>query len=134
MVRKLYENDNMDNELLEWIDTIPFDELFDEIRSVTNTSDLDFTSEVKNTGWDIYVIIKSQDLVDRTGFLKLMFEKLVIECSLVVREKRDDSGFSASGHFSFSYAHPDGGSNGYAFISCYYDDVKGWMFREIKNW
>lgn len=131
MVRRLCENDNIDNEKLEWIDTIPFDELFDEIRSLTNTSDLDFTTKVMNTGWDVYVRVTSQDLVDRVGFLKLMFKKLVIEGDLVVRKK--DSEFQMWGHFSFSYVHPDSGSNGYAFLSCSYDDNKGWTFKETRS-
>ena len=135
MIRKLYEeNDYTDSMKVEWLDTVPFDELFDEIRDITGLSDLDFTINLKNVRRDLYVMIKSQNLVNKVGFLRLMLKTIIIDGGLsvdVVRDSDiDNPKFRINGHINFSYTHPNYGSNGYDFLWCSYDDVNGWTVRE----
>lgn len=137
--------------ILEFAEKVPMEDLFNEIRKVTGLSDLKFTSKVVERKESACIKFQSQDLVDKVGFLKLIFSTIVIsEFNSEIRWKSDLSiddqdnypsysdfckAYESNGHFifwgtvDFSYTHPDGGSNGSQFLSFMYDERKGWEFN-----
>jgi hypothetical protein len=136
MIRRLYEDDEIYDAQTEWLNNVPLDELFVEIRKRTGIRELRFTSEMKsNWRHENYISIKSNDIADKTGFLQLMFRTLFITSELSVSQGDIDNGepeFSLWGTVGFKYKHPDMGGNGYNFLRCWYDDINGWQFREVS--
>lgn len=117
------------NELAKkFAESIPMDELFSEIKRVTELPDLKFTYKIveSRTGMP-RITFQSQDLVDKVGFLKLIFQELVIS-------EFNSEIFSKDGEYIFwctvtiSYEHPDGGSNGKTFYMANYSKKRGWEF------
>jgi len=128
MIRRL--NESNETELMSWAESIPMDELWDEIREVTGINDLDFDYDIYESRGYVRIKFKSQDLADRTGFLRVMFGELYIEeFNSEVYYKKEDHQPAFWGSASFAYRHPDGGSNGYTFLRFWYDDTNGWQFR-----
>ena len=120
----------MDTEQLkEWAENIPIDDLFDEIRRRTGLSDLKFTHKVVERRGYIRIQFESQDLVDKVGFLKLLFKSIIIsQFDSEVKYIEESNKLFWWGTADFSYSHPDGGSNGHTFLSFRYDDKGGWTF------
>lgn len=123
----------MTNEqLIEWAEKIPMDELFDEIRRLTGLPDLKFTSKVEENRNSVRILFESQDLVEKVGFLKLMFSEIHIANfnSEVKQRKNEDDELEPYywGIASFRYTHPSGGYNGHNFMYFWYNDKKGWKF------
>lgn len=135
-LNELYEDEELYDAQTEWLNNVLLDELFVEIRKRTGIKDLRFTSEIKsNWRHENYFSIKSNDIADKTGFLRLMFKTLFIESELSVEQGNVDEGepeFSLWGSVGFRYSHPDMGSNGYSFLRCWYNDIDGWTFREVS--
>lgn len=122
-------------QLIEWAEQIPMDELYSKIRQLTGLSDLKFTSKVKDVRGHIVVQFASQDLADRVGFLKLIFKEIQItqfnsEVYLKAENEDEEPIPRYWGTASFSYTHPSGGSNGQTFLHYWYDDRTGWEFDE----
>ena len=129
-------NKEYKEEAQKFIDELPVEDLFAEIRKVTGLSDLKFTYKVEES-YDGRLGIKftSQDLADRVGFLKLLFKELYIkQFSSYVDYANDDNEEDKEliwwGTADFSYTHPSGGSNGCTFLSFRYNDRKGWTFDQ----
>ena len=120
----------MDNEQIkEWAEQVPMEELFTELRRLTGLTDLKFTHKVVESRGSVRILFESQDLVDKVGFLKLIFKEIVISqfnSEIVAR----DGELMLWGTAEFSYTHPDGGSNGKTFLTFWYDDKKGWEFEQ----
>lgn len=119
----------------EWAENIPMEELFSEIRRLTGLPDLKFTTKVKELRGMVIIDFESQDLVDKVGFLNLIFKEIKIERfdSRVQIKQSDDDNEDSGGYWywgtaSFRYTHPGGGSNGCTFLTFQYDDRKGWEF------
>ena len=121
-------------EMREWAEKVPMEDLFSELRRITGLSDLKFTSRVVERNNSVRILFESQDLVDKVGFLKLMFEEIVISQfnSAVVYDAYGDEepAYHFWGTANFSYTHPSGGSNGCTFLAFCYDDRKGWTFDQ----
>lgn len=116
-------------EMLKWAESIPIEELYDELRHLTGLLDLKFTSMVALDRCDQPIIrFSSQDLVEKVGFLKLMFASIIIkEFNSSVKYNEDDDQFSFWGTACFNYTHLRGGSNGCTFLTFWYTDA-GWKF------
>ena len=120
----------------QWSETIPVEELFSEIRKVTGLDDLKFEHKIASDRYDCPRLeFTSQDLAEKTGFLKLMFKELYIaNFNSEIYEDYDKETYEYFGTFhlwgtvSFSYTHPGGGSNGKTFMTFWYDDRQGWKF------
>lgn len=143
----------------EWANDIPMEELFAEIRKLTGLSDLKFSTKIKegrNGGYP-RIEFESQDLVEKVGFLKLMFASIVIsqfnseikwntrmdqesiDNSRLLNDReykqQIDDEYYSNGYFSFwgtvsfSYTHPGGGSNGCKFLTFWYDG-NSWQFEQ----
>ena len=121
-------------DMKEWAEQIPMDELWAEIRHMTGLPDLKFSHTVADRNGSVRIYFESQDLVDKVGFLKLMFREIKIErFNSEVRRKNDDDDRETGEYFywgtaAFSYTHPGGGSNCCTFLAFQYDDRKGWEF------
>lgn len=120
-------------EAQKFIDELPIEDLFAEIRKVTGLSDLKFTSRVveRNNNY-FHILFESQDLADRVGFLKLLFKELYItqfnSCIEYVYDVNEDNKELVWwGSASFGYTHPGSGSNGHTFLSFRYTKRKGWQ-------
>lgn len=131
-------NKEYKEEAQKFIDELPIEDLFAEIRKVTGLSDLKFTSRVVERNTYFHIVFESQDLADRVGFLKLLFKELYItQSSSYVEYINDDNADNDYdednkelvwwGSASFSYTHPGGGSNGHTFLSFRYTKRKGWQ-------
>lgn len=120
----------MDNEKIkEWAEQVPMEELFTELRKLTGLTDLKFTHKVVESRGSVRILFESQDLVDKVGFLKLIFKEIVISqfnSEVVIREGEP----MFWGTADFSYTHPDGGSNGKTFLTFWYNDHSGWRFEQ----
>lgn len=126
-------NKEYKEEAQKFIDELPVEDLFAEIRKVTGLSDLKFTYKVKES-YDGKFVIKftSQDLADRVGFLKLLFKELYIKqfgsyVEYVDDGNEEDKELIWWGTASFEYTHPDVGSNGHCFLDFRYTKRKGWQ-------
>lgn len=121
-------------EMKEWAEKVPMEELFSELRRITGLPDLKFTSRVVERNNSVRILFESQDLVDKVGFLKLMFKEIVISQfnSEVVYKayEGEEPAYHFWGTADFSYTHPSGGSNGCTFLTFWYDDRKGWTFDQ----
>lgn len=121
---------------MEFVKTIPMDELYDVIRRITNLPDLTFTEQIKIDKWDQpQISFESQDIADKVGFLRLMFKEIQIanfNSSVKYVDNEDDP--TQPGYFyywgtaCFRYTHPNGGSNGCDFLSFKYIQNQGWKF------
>lgn len=140
-----------DNAIL-FANKIPFDELFDEIKKITDLPDLKFNLQIEDRrdARDLpKVTFTSQDISELSGFLKLMFKELYIS-NFSSQIKSYDDGKEEDDYFfgnsyedtakfyywcsvCFSYKHPAGGSNGYSFFNAEYYPEKGWEFYENKS-
>ena len=121
------------DKVFKFAESIPLDELFDEIRVITGISDLKFTSKIDEDRYGMpYIQFQSQDLVEHVGFLKLMFKTIIISTfnSQIVHDKDEDK-YRYWGTASFRYDHPSNGSNGYTFLTFWYD--KKWQFEVVGN-
>lgn len=119
-------------QLLEWAENIPMEDLYSELRRLTGLTDLKFTKKVRESRGYIIIDFESQDLADQVGFLKLMFKEIYIANFNSEVYCKSDDGEEAIPHYwgtaSFRYTHPSGGSNGCTFLTFWYDDRKGWEF------
>lgn len=119
---------------IEWAENIPMNGLWDELRRLTGLSDLKFTSKVIERNNSVRILFESQDLVDKVGFLKLMFASIQISqfnSEVTVKRDNEENEYCAYwGTASFSYDHPSGGSNGCTFLTFWYDDMHGWTFEQ----
>ena len=113
----------------EFAENIPFDELFDEIKKITGVKELKFTKKIDEDRYGMPRIqFKSQDLAENIGFLKLMFKTLVISTfNTEIIYDKDTNRYRYWGTASFRYNHPSGGSNGYTFLTFWYDN--NWQFE-----
>ena len=121
----------MDNleKMKEFAESIPMEELFDEIRHITALNDLKFTYKIIERNNYIFIEFKSQDIVDKVGFLKLIFSTLTIEqFNSEIRQKEEK--FFYWGTVDFRYTHTKGGCNGYKFLDFMYDEIHGWKFED----
>ena len=124
----------------DFLETVPIEELYTEIRKRTGLDDLKFTKRIKESSHENpYIIIESQDIADKIGFMKLIMKELYI-CTFSsrteVKHAIDDNNNivyydSASiwGTINFNYKHPGGGSNGYSFLYYEYSPEEGWKFE-----
>ena len=122
-------------EMVKWAENIPMEDLFSEIRRISGLSDLKFTYKVVERNNSVRIYFESQDLIDKVGFLKLMFKEIVIsqfnsEVTYKAYDDEDEPTFHYWGTASFSYTHPSGGSNGCTFLTFWYDDRRGWTFDQ----
>ena len=120
----------MDKEqAFKWAEEVPMDELYDYLRKLTGLSDLKFTTKIEEDRYgNPRIKFKSQDLVDKVGFLKLMFSSIVIsQFNSEIKFDADSNDFYFWGTVSFSYDHPSGGSNGCTFCTFWYKN-KHWTF------
>lgn len=122
-------------QLLEWAENIPMEDLYSELRRLTGLTDLKFTKKVRESRGYIIIDFESQDLADQVGFLKRMFKEICIaNFNSEVYCKSNDGEEEAIPHYwgtaSFRYTHPSGGSNGCTFLTFWYDDRKGWEFDQ----
>lgn len=126
-MRKLVEDTN--NELQEFAESVPMEELFDHIKELTGLHDLSFgVSREPDRRGRPRIQFDSQDLSDRVGFLKLLFKHLSI--GSFGGEIRTRSGIPYYWvSVAFSYTHPSGGMNGYNFCDALYEDGQ-WTFRD----
>lgn len=122
----------MNNEkMLQWAEQVPMDELYDYIRKITGLADLKFTTKIVE---DRYgrprITFQSQDLVEKVGFLKLMFSSIVIsQFNSEIKFNEDLGDYYFWGTISFSYDHPSGGSNGCTFGTFWYKN-NAWTFSD----
>ena len=132
-------NKEYKEEAQKFIDDLPVEDLFDEIRKVTGLSDLKFTYKVEESCDGRFEIeFTSQDLADKVGFLKLLFKELYIKqlssfVEYVDDDNEEDKYYYCTikelewlGMVSFSFTHLSGGSNYDAFLGFRYTKRKGW--------
>ena len=117
--------------MIDWAEKIPIEELFNEIRKVTGLNDLKFTHKIYERNNYVTIEFSSQDLVDKVGFLKVLFSSIVIsQFNSEVKVKPDsENKLFYWGTADFRYNHTYGGSNGKTFMTFRYDDKSGWEFR-----
>ena len=123
----------MDEKIMKFAESIPMDELFDEIKKLTGIQDIKFTHKLHDRGNRVFIQFESDELVDKVGFLKLMFKSIKIaQFSSCVEYSRDGEDLLYWGSASFRYDHPGGGSNGCEFLNfTYYEKTKTWEFYVV---
>lgn len=106
----------------EFVDSIQFDELFDYIRKVTGLNDLKFVTTVKeNRNGKPVISFTSQNIVDKVGFLKLIFSSLTVaNFNSEIKYKSEIESFIYWCTVAIQYEHPNGGSNGVTFLRAIY--------------
>ena len=116
----------------EFFNSIPMEELFAEIRRVTDLSELSFNTKVIDTGSRLSIPSTSQDIVDRVGFLKLIFKELHVQVDGMVSVNREGE-FIYWCIVDMDYNHPGGGHNGFPFLHANYTEKTGWHFEEYHG-
>ena len=123
----------------EFAHEIPFNELFAKISQLTGLNDLKFSVKFVNGREGLRPEFESQDLVDKVGFLKLIFSSIKItsfNSAIAIDKPRnyDDIDYTKTYPIyywctvDFSYEHPGGGSNGKTFLTAWYQDNQ-WQYR-----
>jgi len=104
----------------EFAESIPMNELFEELKKVTGINDLKFTYKITGSRNGMpRISFQSQDLVDKVGFLKLIFAEIHIsEFNSEILYRDNDFIFWCT--VDFHYNHPGGGSNGKTFYTARY--------------
>ena len=122
--------ENKYDKYFEFAESIPMDELYQEIRKLTGLQDLKFTHKiVEDRFGKPYIKFESQDLVDKVGFLKLLFSRITVSTfNSSINYDEDRERMYWWGTVAFDYDHPSGGSNGHTFLSFWYTS-SGWDFR-----
>lgn len=106
----------------KFVDSISFEELFNYIRNITGLKDLKFTITQKEDRFGYPRIeFKSQDLIEKVGFLKVIFSNIYI-CNFnsEIRYNSENDSFFYWCTVSIDYTHPGGGSNGKTFLTARY--------------
>ena len=145
MEHRTLRDDEVNDFCKEFVENVPIEELYSEIRRRTGLDDLKFTKTYRTDRWGrTHIEIESQDLADRTGFLKLLFKELTIgtfntETKIEYVSKDENGQYLDNpyyidkayiwGTISFHYTHPDGGSNGHTFMDYRWSPEKGWQFN-----
>ncbi len=127
-------DENICEEAFKFVETIPFDELFSYIKQVSSLNDLSFNLTIKEDRYGFPLVkFRSQDLVDRVGFLTLIFKSLEISnfnSEVVFKTEEDCFIYWCTVHVS--YTHPDGGSNGKSFMHAVYKH-NTWSFNNYED-
>ena len=137
----------------KFLEELSLEDLFTEIKKVTNLDHLQFTIKREFKSYEGCVVLSftSQDVEkDIQGFVGLIFDEMRIDCHrgwvshyLNGRHFRVDDlddleyisfddinkiqrGFTGNVHLS--YHHPGGGSNGHDFMGFEYKEGEGWNF------
>ena len=118
-------------EMFKWAEQIPMDELYDYLRKLTGLADLQFTTKIiEDREGKPRIMFQSQDLVEKVGFLKLMFSSIIIsQFNSNIKFDKDLNDFYFWGTAAFSYNHPHGGSNGCTFCTFWYKN-HAWTFSD----
>ena len=129
------ELSDKEQELFAFGKSVPMEELFDKIREVTGLPELKFDYEIKKYpyGNGIGIKFQSQDIVDKAGFLDLMFKTLYIDTSnnqIFADEQTGELTYWAV--ISFRYDLQSGGYNGSNFMRVWYSASNGWLFQLEK--
>lgn len=127
--------DSNRDELIAWAQTIPLDELWDEIRRITGIADLEFKHRLPTAG-PVRIFFESQDLEDRVGFLKHMFATCRIEnlsSEVVVREKDGAPVKIWWGTVCFNYTNHQGSHHSTTFMGFRYMEGEGWTFADYSS-
>lgn len=115
--------------LKEFFNSIPMEELSDEIKKHTGLSDLTFKTTILDVGHRLSILYKSQDIVDKAGFLKLIFRELYVQANGMVAVNRDEE-LEYWCIVEMDYYHPGGRHESCIFLHARYTDKTGWNFEE----
>lgn len=116
------------DKLFEFAEQIPMEELYAEIRKRTGLSDLKFNHRVADSRGAVRIYVESEDIVEKLPrFLTLMFSEMVLSTFNTEVVEKDGKIFWW-GSISFRYHHPSGGSNGYNFLTFWYEN-NSWTFE-----
>lgn len=117
------------SEAMNFANSIPMGDLFEEIKRVTGINDLHMTYKItENRDGKPVINFKSQDLSDRIGFLNLIFKEIVVSnfnSSIVYR----NNNYIYWCTIEFRYTHPGGGQNGQCFYCARYSN-NTWEFGD----
>jgi hypothetical protein len=130
------ELSDKEQELFAFGESVPMEELFDKLREVTGIPELEFDYEVIKYpyGNGIGIKFQSQNIIDKAGFLDLMFKTLYIYTGnnqIFIDKQTGELTYWAI--VSFRYDLQSLGSNGSDFMRVWYSDSKGWLFQLAKD-
>ena len=117
----------------EFFHSIPIEELSDEIRKRTGLSDLIFNTKIKDREYRLIIEYDSQDIVEKVGFLKLIFRELRVKAEGLVEQSKAGDELVFWCTVDMDYYHPGGGHNGFPFLYARYTDKTGWHFEEYHG-
>lgn len=105
----------------KFVEDIPMSELFDEIKRFLDLPDLKFKCRLCHDSNDMpYITFKSQNLVEKVGFLKHLFSEIYISTFHSSTVEKEDGSLMFWCTIAFDYIHPGGGSNGKVFYKATY--------------
>lgn len=116
----------------EFADSIDLTPLYDKIKQMAGISNIEFTSKVIERPGDVYIDIKSNDLIDSCGLFKLALRECYIETfnSGIVTSK-DTNNTYWWGTMDLRYQSKQGGTNGVRFLRfSYNEEPNKWLFNE----
>lgn len=133
-----------DKRIEQFIENIPFNELYDYIRKIIDVPDLKFNMTIKEGRNGLYPMIESEDITEYIGVMKFAFSEMTIgtfNSSVSVNTPKDYNDMDYTQDYPldywctihFSYRHYGGGTNGADFLTAWYDDKSGWTFRLEKD-
>lgn len=118
------ERTELQKKKYEFAESISLEPVFNKLREMVDMPNLKFTSSIKEDRYgNPRISFESEDIADKTGFLKYMFKELrIASFASVISLEPLGAPFTYYGTANFTYIHPDGGSNGYGILSYSYID------------
>lgn len=128
----LREDEEKDIRLKEFAESIDLTPLYDKLKEMTGIDSLSFTDRVIARTGDVYIDIKSNDIIDYCGVFKLALTECHIETfnsGIVISEDTDEPYWW--GTMDLRYTHKGGGFNGSRILRFSYNEEPGnWLFNE----
>lgn len=128
----LKEDESKDDRLREFAESIDLSPLYNKLKQMLGINDLSFTDKLVARPGNIYIDIKSNNIIDYCGVFKLALSECHVETfnsSIIISEDTNEPYWW--GTFDLRYAHKNGGTNGVKFLRFSYNEKPNeWLFRE----
>jgi hypothetical protein len=122
--------DNNNEELVTFAQNINFEKLFNHIKETMKLECNFYQPEITTTRGDIYIHFMSDDISNQTGAFAGILENCYIGSFSNGVYKNKETG--EPGYWvqvNIQYQHKNGGSNGMEVVTAWYDNTKGWIFK-----
>ena len=133
-IMKRVEINEHNEELVNFAQTINFEELFNHAKAYAKVNCEFHQPEISTTRGDVHISFMSHDIASQTGAFAAILERCSLSSfSNKVYADKETGEIGYWVQVSIQYEHKGGGSNGMEVLTAWYKDSTGWTFRNAGN-